>query len=117
MITLETFVSETLKEIINGVVAAQEHAKTKGAMVNAWGMSRDDQGIVHFNHRDEALRDAQDVHFDIAVTATEGTETKGGVGVIVGVLGLGSQGQTEREKSVVSRISFDVPILLPIQKG
>jgi hypothetical protein len=116
MIKLEDFVSETLKEIVNGVAAAQLHAATKKARVSPAGLSfRTDQGVVKLWDR-ETGQIAQEVHFDVAVTATEGTETKGGIGIFVGALGLGSQGQSEREKSIVSRISFDVPIILPTQK-
>jgi hypothetical protein len=116
MIRLEDFVSQTIKEIINGVAAAQQHAKTKDAMVNPLGLNfRADQGVVRL-YDGETGQIAQEVHFDVAVTASEGTETKGGVGVFVGAFGLGSQGKTGREKSIVSRITFDVPVLLPPQQ-
>jgi len=115
MIKLEDFVSETLKEIINGVAEAQLHAATKNARVNPGGLNfRTDQGVVKLWDPSTG-QIAQEVHFDVAVTATEGTETKGGIGIFVGALGLGSQGHSEKEKSVVSRISFDVPIILPTQ--
>jgi hypothetical protein len=39
MIKLEDFVSETIKEIINGVVTPQEFAATKGASVNPVGLN------------------------------------------------------------------------------
>jgi len=55
----------------------------------------------------------QTVEFDVAVTATEGTDTKGGIGVVAGVFALGSQGQSSEEISAVSRIKFSVPITLP----
>ena len=116
MIKLEDFVSETLKEIINGVAAAQQHAKTMDAYVNPEGLTfRTDQGSVRLWDR-ATDRIAQEVHFDIAVTASEGTATKGGIGIFVGALGLGSQGHSEKEKSVASRIVFGVPIILPFQK-
>ena len=115
MIKLEDFVSQTIKEIINGVVTAQEYAATKGASVSPAGLNfRTDQGVVKLWDRGSG-RLAQEIHFDVAVTATEGTQTKGGIGIFVGAFGLGSQGQTDKEKSLVSRINFDVPILLPAQ--
>lgn len=116
MIKLEDFVSEALKEIINGVTTAQNHAAAKNARVNPAGLNyRTDQGVVKlWDHETGEI--AQEVHFDVAVTVTEGTETKGGMGIFVGAFGMGSHGQSEKEKSVVSRISFDVPIILPTQK-
>ena len=55
----------------------------------------------------------QAVKFDVAVTATEGTGTKGGIGVVAGVFALGSQEQSSAEVSAVSRLKFAVPIALP----
>lgn len=34
------------------------------------------------------------MEFDIAVTSIEGTETRGGIGVVAGVFALGSQGKS-----------------------
>jgi hypothetical protein len=70
---LEDFVSETLKELIDGVKTAQKHAVSKGARVNPHSpVNRDNQ---------------QTVEFDVAVTTTAGTQTKGGIGVFVGPVG------------------------------
>jgi len=116
MITLEAFVTQTLTDIINGVAVAQAHARTKGARVNPSHLNfRTDQGVVKLYDAETRLI-AQDIHFDIAVTATEGTEKKGGVGIFVGAFGLGSQGQSDKERSMISRISFDVPVILPAQQ-
>jgi hypothetical protein len=54
-----------------------------------------------------------DLEFDVAVTAQEGTATKGGIGVFAGAIGLGSQGQSTAANQTVSRIKFAVPVLLP----
>ena len=117
MITLEAFVTQTLTEIINGVIAAQANAATKQARVNPAGLDlTTGQGGQRLCVRGSGQL-VQEVHFDVAVTATEGTETKGSIGIFVGALGLGSQGQSDKERSMVSRISFDVPILLPAQLG
>jgi small neutral amino acid transporter SnatA (MarC family) len=52
----------------------------------------------------------------VAVTATDGTKTKGGIGVFVGAVGLGSQGQSEELKQSMSKIKFTVPLALPISQ-
>jgi uncharacterized membrane protein YtjA (UPF0391 family) len=43
---------------------------------------------------------------------TEGTEKKGGIGVLAGVLGVGGQASTNAASSSVSRIKFRVPVIL-----
>jgi hypothetical protein len=53
------------------------------------------------------------VDFDVAVTAVEGKGTKGGIGVFVGAVGLGSLGESNVSSSTVSRIRFSVRVRLP----
>ena len=52
----------------------------------------------------------QPVEFDVAVTVSEASKTGGGIGVAVGLLNLGSAGQSTNEASSVSRIRFKVPL-------
>jgi hypothetical protein len=59
------------------------------------------------------MRVVDEIEFDVAVTATEGTETKGGIGIMVGSIGLGAQGKSDRENTSVSRIRFRIPLVLP----
>ncbi len=56
---------------------------------------------------------AQMINFDVALTVTEGTGTKGGIGVVTGIFTLGSAGQSEAESSTVSRVKFAIPVVLP----
>lgn len=53
------------------------------------------------------------VEFDIALSEAKGTDTKGGIGVFLGAVGLGSQGASHGESSSNSRVKFSVPIVLP----
>jgi hypothetical protein len=114
MVRLEDFVSETLKQIINGVKSAQEYSGKLDASINPPRLTfRTDQGEIRLVDP-ETRRIAQEIDFDIAVTTTEGT-TKGGIGIFVGPLAVGSQGQSDATNSSMSRIKFKVPILLPTQ--
>jgi hypothetical protein len=56
------------------------------------------------------------VEFDVAVRATEGKETKGGIGVVAGVIGLGSSGKSDSSSGSESRIKFSIPVLLPVHR-
>ena len=58
-------------------------------------------------------RYATTVMFDVALTITEGTDTKGGIGVVSGIFNIGSSGQSSNENSSISRVSFSVPLKLP----
>ena len=50
----------------------------------------------------------------VAVTASEGTKTKGGIGIVAGIVSLGSSGPTDKTETAVSRLSCKVPLLLPL---
>ena len=116
MIKLEDFVSETINQVISGVKTAQRYAEENNAKVNPHGLTfRTDQGEVLFWHS-QTGQVAQNLDFGVAVTTVEGTATKGGVGVFVGPVGLGSQGQSHGTNTSESRIKFKVPILLPLQQ-
>ena len=104
---LHKFICETLSQIIRGITEAQQSesiTKTSAAIVpSGQGLSDDDK----FN---------QEVHFDIVVTTQSGTETKGGIGVFVGPVTLGSAGKSDQSTDSTNRINFSVPIYLPSQK-
>ncbi|MFH1722752.1 MAG: hypothetical protein ABH950_09145 [Candidatus Altiarchaeota archaeon] len=115
---LQEFVSETLKEIIAGVKEAQEYAAGQGGKVNP-------KMYYNFQERksrerrmtdDEDQQDLQDIEFDVAVTSSEGSGTQAGVGVFVAGISLGAKGKSDTSSSSISRITFKVPVALPIQK-
>jgi len=56
------------------------------------------------------------VEFDVALTTVEGGQAKSGIGVFVGPVGVGTQAQIDAQNSVVNRIRFSVPVLLPQQE-
>jgi hypothetical protein len=110
---LQEFVSRTLVEIIDGVISAQNQTSSRNAIVNPNLRLVDGQTIVW---RTYSNHDAIFVDFDIAVTVQEGTETKEGVGVAAALFVLGSQGKSDASHGVVSRIKFQIPIVLPVGK-
>ena len=111
---IEEFVSESLTQIIRGVQKAQENVTGTGARINPQ---------MRFTRKEESIGEAEGyggqpvsyVSFNVSVIASEGTGTKGGIGIVVGAIGLGSQGQSESSASNESRIQFKVPILMPTQ--
>ena len=110
---LKSFVSQTLIEIVEGVNEARSLVKSMDTGANINPSFAGDvpklTGAYHIGHGDMA----QCVEFDVALTVTEGTNTKGGIGVVSGVINLGSSGQSRNENVAVSRIKFIVPLGLP----
>ncbi len=98
---LETFIAETLRQIVKGVKTAQEHEDCKGGQINP------------YLDRERSISIKQ-IEFDVALTVTEGTEKqgKGNLG-IASVFGVGGQASSTSANSSVSRIKFEVPVVLP----
>lgn len=109
---LREFVSETLRNIIYGVVMAQEHAKKQ-------------EDLTMVNPADLALTTSNDfladIHgkgvsiicFDVAVTAAEGDGYEAGAGIFVGAVGIGTRGKYETQSSALNKITFAIPVYLP----
>jgi hypothetical protein len=112
---LKEFVADTLKQIIDGVTEAQEYGRQKDARVNPLHLPvRDQNGGVHsVIFRADV---AHPVEFDVAVTAAEERQAKGGVGVIIAGWTLGASGQSKAGNEHVSRIKFTIPVVLPTSK-
>ena len=58
-------------------------------------------------------RAIQKLEFDVAVTATEGSEKKAGIGVAMAMFGAGGQASSNTMNTSISRIRFTVPVILP----
>jgi hypothetical protein len=98
---LDEFISETLNQVIEGVAQAQKACSASNAVI------ADRSGSV----------ETTQVEFDVALTVESGTKTKGGIGVVTGIVSLGSSGQSDNTKTAVNRIKFSVPVVLPTDKS
>ncbi|BDM64134.1 hypothetical protein NFHSH190041_15860 [Shewanella sp. NFH-SH190041] len=112
---LDDFVSETLKQIINGVSVAQEYGATKNAKVNPisarFHSSTEGQAFCQ-----ETGVPLQHVSFDVAVTVTQEQTSSDGGGQ-VGSISVSPDSTNNSQNSSVTRIKFDVPVLLPTTGG
>jgi hypothetical protein len=112
---LQEFIKTALTEIVAGVAEASEEAASLGGRVGTmqlYGYIKEHKVITDENDNPVAL-----VDFDIALAEAAGTDTKGGIGVYLGAVGLGSQGASHGETSSHSRIKFSVPVVLPSAKS
>lgn len=108
---LDDFVSETLKQIIKGVVAAQEYGNTQNAKVNpiTARFHSNTEGHAYCQKTGVPL---QKVEFNVAVTVTE-EQSSTSDGGSVGSISVSSANANATQNSSVSRIQFEVPVLLP----
>lgn len=114
---LQEFVTQTLVQIAAGIKEADAPLKAVGAIVNprhVQGAHADKSNVYgYIAQKQEFLRAIHTVEFDVAVTATEDKQTKGGIGVVVGAIALGSQGRSGESNTSVSRLQFRIPVALP----
>jgi hypothetical protein len=119
---LQNFVTESIVQIVRGIEAASDALHGSTAVVSPKNIKPSDTqrdylfGYVEPHSQGMERIAVQRLDFDVAVYAEEGTETRGGIGVVVGMIGLGSQGKSEASHSSESRIKFAVPIILPALK-
>ncbi len=112
---LRDFIAQTLTQIVEGVQEAQRLAKDKGALVNPAGThlptrSGDPPPVVtQFGSN----RFGQLIEFDVVLTTSESEQTKGGAGVFVAAIAIGSQAQLGSDNIAVNRVKFAVPLFLP----
>ncbi|ELB2899435.1 hypothetical protein QNE73_004503 [Vibrio alginolyticus] len=120
---LNQFISTALVQIAKGIEEASEELKDSNAIINPRNVigtnGTDDQKVYGYLADDSSrrLRKAvQLIDFDVAVIAAEGSTTKGGLGIKVGGIGIGTQGQNEDKTTSESRIKFSIPIVLPTEE-
>lgn len=112
---LQEFIKTALTEIVAGVADASDQAKDLGGSVGSmelYGHVKENKVLTNESNKPIAM-----VDFDIVLAEVSGTDTKGGIGVYLGAVGIGSQGASHGEASSHSRIKFSVPVVLPSAKG
>lgn len=116
---LKEFVSQTLTDIIGGVIDAQNLTKDTGTIINpAMSGTSKFVGGVYMDREttEQHHRSINIFDFDVAVTLSETDEAKGIIMVFSGFLSGGVQGTTSGESSEISRIKFSVPVVFPYQE-
>lgn len=111
---LKEFIKEVLTQIIDGVDEAQRDVKTRNeGIVNPDLTLYAHDQTQHGRLTSSKKELVQSVKFDVALTVSEGKGTKAGIGVYMGAISLGAGGKSDESTSTVSRIQFEVPVLLP----
>ena len=107
------FVTNTLTQLVDSILTAQEYAKDKGCEINP------SEGFPsNFEKMSRTMNDqrlVQIIEFDVAITVAENKQLQGGIGIVVPELNIGYQGEIANQKSAVSRVQFSIPVILPTQ--
>lgn len=119
---LKEFISTALTQIAQGIEEASRNLKGSSAVVcpRAMTSTQSDSRYFGFLPADSEKQDVkkyfrvvQEIEFDVAVVASQGKETQGGIGIMVGSVGIGTKGRSESESTSHSRLRFAIPMVLP----
>jgi len=101
---LQNFITETLKQIVEGVQGAQKYITTQKI-----------EATIHPKKSREVI---ETVEFDVAVTSIESNQTgvSGGIKV-ASVFAIGGEDKNQSSEQNISRIKFKVQIELPHQEN
>lgn len=109
---LKEFVSETIVQITQGILDAQEQTKSTGILISP-PLRTEKDGQYEINRRDKMNYILQTLHFDVSLSV-ESTTTGGGQGkASIAVFSASLGGKKESKDTNTSRISFDIPICWP----
>lgn len=111
---LKEFVKNTITSISEAVIEAQSELEKDGVVLNPPRMFlRHDIDGYDPEGSDARIRRVQEVKFDVAVTASEGSGTEVGGGIGISVLKAGADVSTTNTSERANRVAFTIPIAFP----
>lgn len=107
---LSEFVKETINSVVSGVVLSQKDLEKTNAIINP--STIDENGFISLNYGNKRVIN---ISFDVAVTVDNIEGDEAGIKVSVANFFSGKVGgETKMANQKVSRVSFEIPVLLPI---
>ena len=107
---LSEFVKETINSVVSGVVLSQKDLEKTNAIINP--STIDENGFISLNYGNKRVIN---ISFDVAVTVDNIEGDEAGIKVSVDNFFSGKVGgETKTANQKVSRVSFEIPVLLPI---
>jgi hypothetical protein len=117
---LGDFISQTLKEIIDGVSTAQEYASHKDAEVNPrhvnWSDTKQSFFVIPGQSGPDKAPMLTPIDFDVLLAIREDDSQEAGIGVFAAALGIGAKGKAQDTSESSHRIKFQILSRLPQQK-
>lgn len=112
---LQTFVSESLTQIAQGVADAQETVSKCGGIINPYNIGSTSPDEKNLRVKDDSgnYLSVRRVLFDVAVTTTSEHSASGGAKINVMSLHLNGDGKKTKSNESVSKINFAVNMALP----
>ena len=117
---LKEFISQTIREIVEGM-AASEQCSDLGVIVNPAVTLGENGDFFIPNDIIKAVttleRRVQLIHMDVLVSISETSALDNQVKASIKVLGANVNGKTEGNTVNSNRVSFDIPVCLPVSEN
>lgn len=110
---LKEFIKETVENIVEGVVAAQDVIAEKGAEINPRKVQFRQNG--EWNNYNSGM--PHSVEFDVGLTSVDKSGSTEGIGVFLGGVSLGKKNDSGVEQTAITKIKFTIPLVLPSGVG
>jgi hypothetical protein len=108
---LKEFITQTLININQGIIDAQEQTKDSGFLINPKNIKK--RGENTYEHYEGTPAQVQDIEFNVVVNVAEGNDAKIAVGVFTGMLSGGASNTNQNNNSTQTTIKFNLPVQFP----
>ena len=102
---LKNFIKGTLTEIVEAVKESQITIKGTGAVINP--------PQYEIKERTKTGAPIFEIEFDIGVTVSDSSGAKGGIGIFMAGLGVGTKAELNESNVSQNRIKFRIPVAYP----
>ena len=117
---LKEFVSETITQIMEGIIDAQKAVANKNGLVNPKRLGSRGTEQLEAVIKDENGKDInrliERIDFEVALTEVEKSNKKTGIGVSFSSLTIGSEKKKGGENTSLTTVRFSIPIVFPYQE-
>lgn len=106
---LKEFVEESINQIIDGIIASQIRNKENGAIISP-SFIGDKSSQTEVNGKNYTV---SKIDFEVALTTTDESGTKAGIGVLFGYIGGSVQGEQKNKNAAITSLKFSIPVAYP----
>ena len=110
---LQTFIKETLVQIANGLIEAQNELKEKDFYINP--MAFNDKDLAKSGYENK-FRKFQTIKIKTLVTVNDDTTKEAGAGAKLSIFKAGVGIEESKSNSSATELEFEVPVSFPVSE-
>lgn len=106
---LKEFIEESINQIIDGIIASQNRNKENGSIISpSFTGNKSSQTAI-----DGKNYTVSNIDFEVALTTTDESGSKAGIGVLFGYIGGSVQGEQKNKNAAITSLKFSIPVAYP----